>query len=134
MQPAPCDEGDRVDDARVGQLGPGGLREVERVDACERFAAALGGLLAQTLVDLLLGHPFELAVVVEQTHGKAVLAGTDARYPALARRESAMRAHGLPLPDCVIEPGPWMTMNQKAKTMPQIAAVVPKIRPMMPLR
>ena len=68
LQAAARDERDRVDDARVGQLGPGRLREVERLDARERFALALGGLLAQPGVDLLLGHPFELAVVVEQAH------------------------------------------------------------------
>ena len=49
VQPAARDERDRVDDARVRQLGPGRLREVERLDARERFAPALGGLLAQAL-------------------------------------------------------------------------------------
>ncbi len=56
------------DDAGVGELRPGGLREIERLHPGERLAPALGGLRAQALVDLLLGHPFELAVVVEQPH------------------------------------------------------------------
>ncbi len=71
VQAAAGDEGDRADDARVGQLGPGGEGEVERLHAGERLASALGRLFAQALVDLLLGHPLELAVVVEQAHGMA---------------------------------------------------------------
>ena len=68
VQAAARHEGDRVDDPRVRQLGPGRVREVERLDFRQRFAAALGRLLAQARVDLLLGHPFELLVVVEQPH------------------------------------------------------------------
>ncbi len=59
---------DRVDDRGIGQLRPCRLGEVERVNVRERLRAALGGLLAQAFVDLLLGHSLKLAVVVEQTH------------------------------------------------------------------
>ena len=57
VQSAPRHEGDRIDDVGVGQLGPGRLREIQRLDARKRFALALGRVLAQARVDLLLGHP-----------------------------------------------------------------------------
>ena len=74
VEPAPGHERERVDDAGMGKLGPGRLGEIERLHLGERFAPALGVLLAQLRVDLLLGHSFELAVVVEQTHAPPVLA------------------------------------------------------------
>ena len=53
-------------DGRV--LRPGGAREVQLVDARERGAAALVGLLAQARADLLVRELLELLVVVEQAH------------------------------------------------------------------
>ncbi len=40
------DEGDGVDDVGVGEVGPGGVGEVERLHPRERLALALRGLLA----------------------------------------------------------------------------------------
>ncbi len=125
-------EGDRVDDPGMGQLGPGGLRQVEHVDAGERFTASLGCFLAERLVDLLLGHRFELLVVVQEAH----MARSSSAEP---RRTGSSRAPGAPaqapgLPEKVLEPGPWMTRNQNANTAPQRTAVAPKILPITPVR
>ena len=76
MQPAPRGVGDRVDDVERRVLGPGRAREVERLDARERLAAALVGLRAQPRVDLLLATALELPVVVEQPH-RASAAGRE---------------------------------------------------------
>ena len=60
--------GDRVDDPRVGQLGPGRLGQVERLDAGERFAFALGGVLAQHLRHRVMqGVPY---VISGQKNGR----------------------------------------------------------------
>ncbi len=67
VQAPPREERDRVDHARVGQLVPGRLREIQRLDARELFALALRRPRAARF-DLLVGHPFELAVVVENAH------------------------------------------------------------------
>ena len=68
VQPAARGERDRVDDEVVRQPGPGRPREVERVDPLELARAALVGLLAQLLADLLGRQALELPVVVEQPH------------------------------------------------------------------
>src|SRR5271155_361223 len=52
----------------MGELRPGRLGEIERLHTSERLTPTLSGLRAQAAVDPLLGHPFELTVVVEQAH------------------------------------------------------------------
>ena len=152
LQAALGGERDRRDDVRVGELGPGRLREVERLHAGERLAPALGGLRAQAAVDLLLGHPLELAVVVEQAHEPSLVAlARVVRRRARTVRTRALLAvagrepgvsDGLtrgpvhePLPRVTrVVPGPWITRNQKTKPSAQTTAVIAKIRPSAPVR
>src|SRR6185437_8323046 len=116
----------------VRELGPGGLGEVQRLDARQRLTPALGSLGAQPDIDLLLGHALELAVVVEQTHSGLVLAAAsrrdrDGRYRRPGR-------HYWPRPETRLVPGPWITTNQKVKAIAQKKAVKPNTRPMTPVR
>src|SRR5271166_6251685 len=123
LQPAAGDERDRADDVRMRQLGPRRQRQVECLHARERLAPALGCLLAQAFVYLLLGHPLELAVVVEQAHGDGlVLAVIVACGPS---REGCGRVgpHA-PLPRVTRPvPGPWMTRNHSRNPSAQTTAV-----------
>ncbi len=134
VQPAARDERDRADDAGVRQLGPGGEGEVQRLDARERLAPALGGLLAQFLVDLLLGHPLELAVVVEQAHGGGVVLAARGALPAVRARGALVLAHWPPPRTTRLAPGPWMTRNHSMNAPAQTTAVAAKIRPSTPVR
>jgi hypothetical protein len=97
LQAALGDERDRADDARVGELRPGCLREIERLHTGQRLALALGGLRAQAHVDFLLGHAFELAVVVEQAHYATVVGLAMCLWttitPGWVRRASWARTH-----------------------------------------
>ena len=120
VQAAAGHERDRVDDPRVGEIRPRGLREIERLHAGECLAPALRGLLAQAHVDLLLGHSFELPVVVEQAHGKAC-SSSDPRARHRAARPRAERAHTFRWPGPARPwPGPWMTRNHRRKPSAQI--------------
>ena len=54
---------------------------------------------------------------------------TSVYHPAEPRRPPGALAQTPPLPEKVLEPGPWMMRNQIAKTSAQTAAVTAKIRP-----
>ena len=141
VQPAARDVGHRVDDRRGRQLGPRRLREVDRVDVGQRPLAALGRLAAQLEVDLLLGEPLELPVVVQQAHQ---MVGSVAAVPGWPRIADAARrgqpGAGVPGPAIYccfgarLGPSPPMNSSQKVKQIAPIAAVVAKIGPMIPLR
>src|ERR1700712_3265043 len=96
-------------------LGPRGGGAVQRLLPRELLGAALGRGRAQVRVDLLLGQALELLVVAED--------------PLALRRHAQP-----PWPEKDDEPGPLMTMNQKAKTAAQMIAVVAKTRPIAPWR
>ena len=109
VQAAARGVGDGVDDLRVGEVGAGGLREVERGHAGQGACTLLGGALAQALVDLLVGHALELLVVVEQAHGA---------YP----------------PGEKLGAGPCRMISQNMKMLVPMTQVVANTREMIPLR
>ena len=91
-------ERDRVHDPRVRKLGPRCLRQVEHFHARECLLLALGRLRTQPLVDLLLGDPFKLPVVVEQAHARgpqrAAGGGFAARAPEVTPPLNLVTAGG----------------------------------------
>src|ERR1700728_2870200 len=135
LQSAARRERDRARDVRVRQFRPRRLREVERRDARQRFTPALRSLLAQLAGDLVLGDPFELAVVIEQTHvqmasRRVAVSARLARNAgvAAARARRGRVAHTPLSPEENVWPGPWIRTNQIMKAPAQTAAVTANTR------